>query len=236
LLLAWLWHRGCGSSAVGTSKAELAFELGGSERAVDRWLAQLTEVGMVRVVDRDKGCLTLRVCDSDDAESCRRNRRGTAAGPPRASIDVGSAALGSKVDRPSMSTSDFHDRRYVKDARREAQPAQALPIGSALSEVLARVDRGPDLDFRARQVEQLVAWIQSSIEDPKLRRSPCLRAATAVVTGSSFDAGELQRMLDYCRRARNPGAAFVVSLKRRFRELGLPYSTRGKSDGSQERA
>ena len=55
LCFKWLWdHAGRQPGQLSVTKAALAYELGRSPRAVDKWLAELVKAGLLEVADRDR--------------------------------------------------------------------------------------------------------------------------------------------------------------------------------------
>ncbi len=55
LCFKWLWdHAGRRPGQLSVSKAALAYELGRSPRAVEKWLAELVKAGLLEVADRDR--------------------------------------------------------------------------------------------------------------------------------------------------------------------------------------
>ena len=118
------------------------------------------------------------------------------------------------------------DVRQTSPRRRHDERLPAGDLAGPLRSIAERAVCGPDVAARQQRVEQLVRWIRRQIGDRRLRVSPCLRAAWAVVDGTRFDQAELARLVAYCRTARHPGRCFVASLQRRFTELELDYHRR----------
>ncbi len=308
LCAAWLWNQAGGQpGTLTTSRAELAAELGGSERAAGRWLENLVDAGLVKLLDNHRGRITLYLFDPDTAATARivtpdpqrpldletsdedqrptHNAGRVECGGKRETRPATEHTPGKRETRPEANTAHGHlrvaetrrkcgetaaepprnrretavrpdvdvdvdvdidmeperfhttkrssmsDMFITRDVRRRAaEPPRkrretAEPIGQALNQVLERVQNGPDPQRQRTQIDTLIAEIRQRVRDPKLRHSPCERAARAVVEGTAFTYAELDRLLRYAETARRPGAAFVASLKRRLHELGVPYPT-----------
>jgi hypothetical protein len=104
-----------------------------------------------------------------------------------------------------------------------AQRAGPCSIGESLAGAIQQTNSPARLE---REKRRIASEIAGRVRDPDLEPGPRFRAATAIADGTRFNADELERLLAKLDRTqpRNRGAYFVVSLKRRFRELGIAWS------------
>ena len=101
-------------------------------------------------------------------------------------------------------------------------------MGDDLREIESRL---PTPDEQRRRAEQFVASIQRRVDDAKLRASPCLKVAWAIVEGrvKRIDVELILDGLDQLRRKgtlrKEPGAYFTGGAKKLFARKQLDWDS-----------
>lgn len=101
--------------------------------------------------------------------------------------------------------------------------------GKMARDFAALAGRLPTEGEQRARVEDLAAKLMAAVRCPRLRQSPCLRAAWAVIEGRVplADVDAVLRSLEAARpRLRAPASAyFVQAIKRLFAKRGIPWET-----------
>ncbi len=107
---------------------------------------------------------------------------------------------------------------------------EVKPIGASMAAAVERWSAGPTAAEVQRDVDQLVFWILKRVDDPKLRQSPCVRVARAIVEGR-LPRSELDLLLAWVdqKSRENAGAqrwsCFAGTAMRIFERHGLAWPT-----------